>query len=425
MQETLPKKIPNGFKWSLGIVVVLALTIWWMRTPPSNDRQSVGLSPWRALNRLSDVLKEYDENDTLSDRSENAPELIALTKQQLNHAGIGTELAAPALIAEQVATRGKIIAHPDRLVQVSPTVSGIVTKAFKNGGDPVSQGEALAIIESREIAELKADYLAAVAQEQLAKTVSEREQTLYAKGLSAKQESLEASEHYEATRIARQLAQQKLEACGVDPAELTSSGTLSQHDLATYTLYSPFTGTVLERHFTLGESIEHHAPLFTVADLSEVWVELGLYPRDLPHLAIGQEVEYTAQPHSQFEPLSAKGTILHINPMIADETLTNRVIATLSNPEGQWHPGTFVTTKVTLGKSESPVAVRPDAIHSIDGESVLFVFHREGIEKRLIQAGRSDAHHTEIVAGLKADERYVTDNGFLLKAELGKGEVEE
>lgn len=192
----------------------------------------------------------------------------------------------------------------------------------------------------------------------------------------------------------------------------------SNESLQTYTITSPLTGVVTLRDANPGEQTGDRV-LFTVADLSTVWVELAVFPRDVAKIKVGQSVRIVAA-----DVEAADGSIIWIAPFgtAANQTLTARVL--LENPERRWAPGLYVTALVALAESEASVAVRNAALQTVEGSTAVFVEGEHGFEARNVEIGRSDDEYTEILTGLTAGETYVADNSFILKAELGKGEAE-
>lgn len=190
----------------------------------------------------------------------------------------------------------------------------------------------------------------------------------------------------------------------------------SNESLQTYAVVSPLTGVVTARTANPGEQSGEKV-LFTVADLSTVWVELALFPRDVAKVRVGQNVRV----RSAEAGLSAEGKVVYVAPFgrSANQTLTGRV--QLDNAERRWAPGLYVTADVTLAHAPVPLAVRNEAVQSIDNDTVIFVRNDEGFEPRSTRLGRSDGEITEVLEGINAGETYATRNSFILKSELGKG----
>lgn len=193
----------------------------------------------------------------------------------------------------------------------------------------------------------------------------------------------------------------------------------SNESLQAYSVTAPLAGVITARNANPGEQAGDKA-LFTIADLSTVWVELSLFPRDVAKVHVGQIVRV----QSPDTGLDAEGTLVYVAPFgqSANQTLTARVL--LENSERDWAPGLYVTAEVTLAETPVPLAVRNEAVQNFEGGDVVFVQGEKGFAPHAIQLGRGDGEYTELISGPEAGERYVTTNSFILKAELGKGETE-
>lgn len=193
----------------------------------------------------------------------------------------------------------------------------------------------------------------------------------------------------------------------------------SNESLQTYPVVAPLAGVVTARKANPGE-YAGESELFMVADLATVWVELALFPRDLPKVRVGQ----TVRVRSVDGDLQADGKIVYVAPLghAASQTLTARIL--LDNAQRRWAPGLYVTGEVALSETEVPVAVRSDAIQSIGRDAVVFVQGAEGFSAQPIALGQSDGDYAEVRGGLAAGDRYAAANSFVLKSELGKGEAD-
>jgi membrane fusion protein, heavy metal efflux system len=188
--------------------------------------------------------------------------------------------------------------------------------------------------------------------------------------------------------------------------------------LRTYSLTAAFSGVVAERNANAGEHTGDKS-LLVVVDLSSVWVEVSVFPRDVTKVHVGQTVRVT----NPINDASNDGNIIAISALgNSNQTLTARVL--LENPEHQWIPGLFVNANVTLATTSVKLAIRNEALQELDGKQVVFVKGKQGFEPRSITLGRTDGEISEVLAGLRAGETYVTKNSFIIKAELGKDGVE-
>jgi len=344
---------------------------------------------------------------------------LKLSPTEIKDLGITIATAQPGTLSLQIAARGKIILHPDQFAHVLPKISGGALEAKKNVGDRVKQGEPLAIIESREMAEISANYLAALEKVKLTEGLYQREFKLYNKHVSSEQDYLNAKSTYEEAKIQLELAKQKLLALGLEEASLANL-TAESPNLRLYTIVAPINGTVLSRHITKGEFIDSNAIIYEIADLSTVWVEIGIYPKDLYKVHEGQTIEISVPLQNQ----KGLATLVYLSPIIGEETITAKAIAELKNMQNEWRPGTFITVNIGTEEVKAPVVIAKDVIQNIEGKDYVFLRTPDGFEKREVSLGKSDQNNIEIVQGLKAGEKFAASQTFLLKAEMGKSEAE-
>lgn len=194
----------------------------------------------------------------------------------------------------------------------------------------------------------------------------------------------------------------------------------SNESLQTYSIAAPLSGVVAARNANPGEQTGEKM-LFTVADLSTVWVELSLFPRDVAKVRLGQSVRVK----SADAGLQADGKVVYVAPFgqSANQTLTARVL--LDNSERRWAPGLYVSAEVTLAETEVPLAIHSEAVQMLDGHSSVFVKDKAGFTAHEVKLGRRDSETVEVLSGLNVGDTYVTANSFVLKAELLKSQASD
>ena len=344
--------------------------------------------------------------------------LVRFDMDDLGALGIELETAGPGLIGVTIELPGEVRVNGDTAAHVAPRVGGVVRSVFKSLGDRVRAGELMAILQSRELADTKATFLAAHERLDLAKALFEREERLWKQKISPEQDYLDARNTLAEARIELRATEQKLHALGFTQEELNDLP--DQHD-ANFTenrVTAPFDGTVIEKHITLGETIAADQSVFTIADLSTVWIDLSVYQKDLGKIRGGQKVAITAAPH---EAHATTTVIDFVQPLVGEATRTALARIIMPNPDGRWTPGTFVTGSVVREEVAVAVRVPNTAIIPLDDEeSVIFVQTPEGFVPRPVRTGRSNHRFVEVLAGLEPGERYVAEGAFSLKAELGK-----
>lgn len=341
---------------------------------------------------------------------------LHLNEEQLDELNIAIDEAGPSQLGIHVSLPGEVRLNEERLAHVVPKLAGIVRDVTVSLGDHVRQGEVMAVLESRELAAAKSAYMAAKEREGLAAAVYNREKELWEDEISAEQEFLEAQNTLAEARIEVRAAAQELHALGLTQEDLNVVAGQSSASWTRYRVTAPFEGTVIARHITLGEYVEVNADIFTVADLSSVWVDLNVYQKDLASVREGQEVVIEAQAALP----EVTGTVDYVGPLVGEETRTALARVVLPNPEGLWKPGMFVTARATVEQQHADIAVPKTALITIEDRPHVFIQHDGEFEPVPVELGRADEATVEVLAGLEAGQPYVSQGGFHLKAELDK-----
>lgn len=353
--------------------------------------------------------------DGHGDGEDGHGEAVKMTADQLREFGIAVAPAKPGALDVFIDLPAEIAFNSDRLAHVTPRVSGIVIKVEKSLGDPVQAGDTLAVMQSRELAQAKAEYLADRARLTLARSNFERESGLWRAKVTSQQEYLEAKQALVEAEIDKRSSEQKLHALGFDDGYIDELPRQIEAELTIVPLFAPFAGFVVERHATQGERIGEDATAFVIADLSSVWLNISVYPKDLGRIRIGQEVMVDL---SDGEP--ARGKIRFIAPNVGEETRTARALAVLDNTAGRLRPGSFVTARIAVDSQSAQVRVPKTALQTHEGETVVFVATDEGFVPRPVRTGISNGDFVEIVDGLQKGERYAQTGAFTLKAQMAK-----
>jgi len=349
-------------------------------------------------------------------------DIAVISEEQIKANNIKIEETGSGAIAVQLALPGEVRLNADSVAHVVPRVPGVVREVMAKVGDDVKAGQIMAVLESRELANLKAEYLAARERESLAKATYEREKGLWEKKISAEQDYLSAKQALAECGININRAEQQLHAAGFSEEYLKGISGQSHISYTRYEMTAPFDGSVIEKHITLGESLKDDVSCFTMADLNTVWVNLSVYQKDIPAVRKGQQVIISAG-GSVSDGVPA--TIEYMGPLVGEETRTATARVVLPNENGQWRPGQFVTGFVSTEVTETvPVVVPKTALQSFENSTVVFVQTDKGFVPAPVTVGRGDGSHVEITKGLEKGKRVVVEGAFLVKAEIAKGIME-
>ncbi len=189
----------------------------------------------------------------------------------------------------------------------------------------------------------------------------------------------------------------------------------SNESMSAYSIRAPISGWVIDRHITPEEFVSGENTVYVFADLSTVWVNLAVYPKDANRVKKGEIAEIVAVGSST----RAKGFIEYISPVmdLRTRSLTARIV--LSNPDKAWRPGAFVHALITTQDSDEGLVVQKNAVQYLDGKSVVFIVDGTNRFRPVeIVTGARNEHHIRVLEGLDAGIKYVSNGAFELKAKI-------
>jgi cobalt-zinc-cadmium efflux system membrane fusion protein len=321
-----------------------------------------------------------------------------------------------AKIAGDIQVVGTVAFHEDHFAVVGPLVAGRISRLAAGVGDAVKRGQVIAEIESTEVGQARADLVSAKARYAAADANLRRETDLAEKKISSSREQELARAQWVTEQAGVRGATMRLRAIGLSPMDIAA---LEQSDPGgRVQIRAPLTGTIIERHVTLGQAVERATDAFKIADLTHVWVTLDLYEKDLARVHAGQEVEMRtdARPGELF-----RGRVAFIVPVIDQATRTAKVRLEFPNPSGALSAGQLVTARIVADPKRATsevLAVPRSAVEQVEGKTVVFVQSGESFERRTVLTGTSGGDRVEIRTGLSPGELVAVEGAFLLKSEL-------
>jgi membrane fusion protein, heavy metal efflux system len=370
---------------------------------------------------------EAGEHDEHGEHGEHGDEhggdegVVELTPEAIERIGLATEPVARHPLAGRRETTGTLGFDEERLAHVASRVTGRLVQVPAPLGARVRSGEALAVVDSMELGEAKAAYLRARARHEVAQRRFERERSLRADRISSEQEVLEAEAAAREAGADVAAARETLRLLGLADGAIDG---LAWDDAQSslVPVRAPFGGTVVAREATVGELVSPAETLFTVADLSQVWLWIDLYERDLAHVAPGDRVEVRldARPDERFA-----GELAYVAAEVDPESRTVRARVDLANPGGRLKPGMFARVSLAAGREPVPVLAVPRSAVQRDGaESIVFVRTAPGrFERREVEIGRTTDDLVEILGGVAAGDQVVVEGAFLLRSQASADEL--
>ena len=357
-------------------------------------------------------IDEHQDENAQTGEDVNEEQAIGLTPQEIKEIGLETALAKAGTVNVNISLPGEIRINEDQMAHVVPRAEGVVTEVKKKLGDTVIAGEVIAVIESQSLADAKAGYLATVERHEMAKLSFDREEKLWKEKISSEQDYLQKKQALTEAGIAKRAAEQKLHAIGFDESYLKKLPGEPEQLLTRFEIKAPFKGTIIEKHIVLGELVGTESAVYIVADLSSVWIDLQVYPKDLKSIKKGRQVVISANS----EIPNAKGIISYVGPILGAESRTALARVVLANDSGVFRPGLFITAQVAASKTQAKVVVPTSAIQSLGGKKCVFTKDAHGFEPAFVEIGLANKDQVEILSGLAVGQEYVTKGAFSLKS---------
>ncbi|HQT51734.1 MAG TPA: efflux RND transporter periplasmic adaptor subunit [Acidovorax defluvii] len=340
-----------------------------------------------------------------------AEKLLDLSDAEIHQAGIKIQKLELQEKADQIVVTATIQANQDRLAHVAPRVPGRIVKVNASLGDRVKPGQALATLDSIELGEARSSYLQAASEAAVVQAGFDRAKRLQTENIIPEKDYLRARAEHEKARAALRAAGDKLRMMGVSPEKLSGS---------VFPLTAPFSGTVIEKKAVLGELAQPDASLFTVADLSTLWIESDLFEKDLGKVKVGAQAAVTvsAYPGEVF-----KGLLTYISSTMDRETRTVKARVEVPNTDGRLKPEMFATVAIGTGGSVKTLLVPEGAVLLLQGQPTVFVAESGGFEPRAVEVGERVQGYAVLKSGVVAGESVVVSGAYALKARLLKSQI--
>jgi cobalt-zinc-cadmium efflux system membrane fusion protein len=315
---------------------------------------------------------------------------------------------------------GEISTNEAKTVRISSPESGIARSSIADIGQKVAPGDVLIEIDSKEVAEAKADFLKQLAILKLARKNAERETALFAKKISAEVEVQEAKTRLAEAEIELANIRAHLKTHGVSQKEIEQliSGTTNNIN-GVFSIRSPQNGIVLERSINAGEQVEPGKELFLVSDLSEVWVWANIKEEELLQLT---SLKNSITAEIQVPGLGSKtyrGIMDVVSGKVNEQTRSARARISACNPDGLLRPGMFVNIRLLLPGTQQTVFVPQVAVLTDEGRQFVFV-HKEGDYwiRRPVTTGDTFNDQISIIKGLTLGQKIIADGSFMLKSDV-------
>ena len=375
--------------WSsaMAAVVLLIIAVWGIKSRTSSVSSANSAS--------STQMSEMQGMNTAASGS------ISITPDQIRQFGITFGAVQVRPLANEVRTAGIVVVNETRLAKVTPKFSGYIEHLYANfEGQAVRRGQPLAAVFSPDLVAAEQELIVAG---RLSRAVG---------GSSVPGVPGTSTDLVSAARERLRL----WDVSETQIKEVLSTGRPTR----TVNLLAPTSGVVLEKKIVQGQAIQAGEELFTIADLSDVWVEAQLREADAGRIAVGSSalLELASYPGRPFA-----GRVTYIAPTLAEQARTVKARITVPNPDGRLKPGMYATVTIT-SSAGSALTVPRSAVVQTGERALVFVDAGSGkLQAQPVVLGRTSSDYVEALSGVRAGQRVVTSAQFLLDSESNLAEV--
>lgn len=327
-------------------------------------------------------------------------DVVMMDAKSRQLAGVQTAPAANRVLSKEIKTTGRIALNENGRSYITARITGRIDEVYVNyEGAYVAPGQAIASIYSPDLISAQEEYVLAL----------DSVEKLRGAGKDVVQMNKRLLES----------ARRRLELWGISAdqiAHLEHTRKASTH----MTIQAQFGGTVMERQIFPGNYVTAGERLYTLADLSNVWMNADIYEKDIQGIQVGQEVVITtpAYPGQSFT-----GRITFINPIVDDTTRTVRVRAEFANPDGSLKPNMFTYANIRIPLGEALV-IPASSLLDTGSRKVVYVAQSEDtFVKRDVVVGQEAEGFIQILSGLQPNETVITAAAFLIDSQTKLGSM--
>jgi cobalt-zinc-cadmium efflux system membrane fusion protein len=345
------------------------------------------------------------------------PVTVTLSPDAIARAGIELQPVATSSAAGHLRLPGTVQPNAYRTTVVTSIVGGRMTRVSAELGQTVRRGQTLAEVYSPELAEAQTRFVASRAELDAHERELRRTEKLVELGSASRQELEKIHAEHTAALTMVQSHRSRLTLLGMSEAQLAKLGS-GTTVTATVSISSPLDGVVTTREANVGLNVDPSVPLFTIADLSTVWIVGDLNERDLSRVRVGSPAAITT---GAVPALRREGKVSYIDPQLKVETRTAQLRVDIANPDRQLRLGMFVDMEVGEGAGTDMAVVVPrSAVQVVGNRSVIYVANpaqRGQFTERVVETGNAVGDVIEIRSGVAAGEVIVAKGSFAVRAE--------
>jgi cobalt-zinc-cadmium efflux system membrane fusion protein len=385
-----------------------------------SSRPDVGSTP--DLSALDEVMCEHGMRIIECDHCRYEIGIVRLQPS------VAKALVETTVVQARAATKtfrltGQVQLDQTRVVDVVPTGSGQVKRVEKLLGQDVAKGDVLAVIHSADLGQAKAQFLEVEARLELADSTFEREKELYEQKVSSEADYLSALNELKAAQAYYAAAERRLRLFGLGTEQISAIKSEKENSqFAELVLRAPQAGTIIAQNVSAGALVGTTESIYTIADLSNVWVWYDLYEKDLAvlhdRLSSGKTVVAKVRVKA-FEAEVFDGVVDLIGSQVDENTRTIKVRVQVRNEERKLKPGMFAEAEISVPLKGNITAVPSSAVLSDEGKSFVFQYWKDDLwVRRDVHLGRNQGGFAEVLNGVPTGATIVTRGAFMLKSDI-------
>ena len=342
--------------------------------------------------------------------------VVTLSQEAVERAGITATAILAGTTSGGVRAPGVVEANAYKQVVVTPVISGRITRVVADLGQRVRQGQMLAQIFSPELADAQTRYISARAELEAHEQELIRTEKLVAIGAASRQELERIHAGHTARRADLESAASRLQLLGLSADTIEALGP-GKNQGATTSVPAPIDGVVTERLANVGLNVDQATKLFTIVDLSSVWVVANLYEKDFAHVRVGSPATVTT---NAYPDLVLQGRVSYIDPQVSPETRTAKVRIEVPNARNELRLGMYAEALVGDGGGASTPMIPRGAVQNVGDRTVVYLVNPKEpgtFVEREVRLGAATGDRVSVLAGVQAGDVVVGEASFSVRAE--------
>lgn len=342
--------------------------------------------------------------------------VVTLSKEAVDRAGVTVTAVAAGTMSGGLRAPGVVEPNAYKQVVVTPVVSGRITRVAAELGQHVQRGQTLAQIFSPELADAQTRYISARAELEAHEQELARTEKLVEIGAASRQELERIHAGHTARRADVESAASRLQLLGLSAAAIEALGP-GKNQSATTNVPAPISGMVTERLANVGLNVDQAAKLFTVVDLSTVWVVADLYEKDFARVRVGSPATVTT---NAYPDLVLQGRVSYIDPQVSPDSRTAKVRIEVPNPRNELRLGMYAEALLGGGEGGPSTVIPRSAVQNVGNRTVVYLVNPKEPGKfveREVRLGAVTGDQVAVMSGVQPGDVVVAEGSFYVRAE--------